>query len=115
MLLDLLLKYVPGGCAYLLVNHLAALDKEYAGDRGNAVVNAQVGIFVHINLAYVYAAFIFLGQGINGGAQSQAGTAPGGPEINYGKLFAIDNFGLEIRICEYCCHFVLFRKFEDTV
>ena len=84
MLLYLLNEISFGLCAYQLIDYLAAFDEKNGVYGRNAVVNAQLGVVVHIYLAHVYFAGIFLAQFFNNRTDSTARATPFCPEINYG-------------------------------
>jgi len=84
------------GGANLLIHHLAVLDEEHTRDAGNAIVDREVWVLVHIHLAYIYLAVIFFRKGVNRRAEGKARAAPWRPEIYYRKLISFEHFSVEI-------------------
>ena len=64
-LLYLFVEYIFGGCAYLLVYHLAAFYEEHTWYAGNAIVDRKIWVLVHVHFTYIYLAFVLLVQGID--------------------------------------------------
>ncbi len=64
-LLYLFIKHIFRRCAYLLVNHLAALYKEHTWNTGHSIVDREIRILIHIHFTYVNLPLIIFCKCIN--------------------------------------------------
>lgn len=83
-----------------LVGHFAILEEQQRGDAADAEALCGLLRIVHIDFADFDAAFVFIRKLFNRWRNHAARATPGGPKINeYGQV-RINDFRLEIVICQ---------------
>jgi len=65
-----------------LVRHLAVLEDQHGGDRGDAKLGSELGILVDVELANLGPFTKVLSEFLDGGPECPAWAAPWGPEID---------------------------------
>jgi len=93
-----------GDGTYCTVHDLAVLEHEQSRDAADAILHADGGVVVHVQLADNGLAFLLFAEFLHHGTYHPAGSAPFGPKVDQHGLVALQDEFFEIAICEFECH-----------
>src|SRR5207249_4874627 len=98
MLVESFGDYAFVDCADDLFFDLSVFDDQEGRDAADVELCCRRSIRIDVELSDLDAAFVFLRNRINGGSESTARRAPGGPKIDQDRRAGFFNFGLEVGI-----------------
>jgi hypothetical protein len=99
----------------LLLHHFAVFENQKGGYATDSVAGGNVGVAVHVQLAYHRFAFHIAGDFFDHRADHTAGSAPFGPEINEHRLRGVQDGFLKIGISDYEGHVLKFNGLMEFV